>query len=129
MMLLMDIERHMHLVSYRPGLIEFRPGEDAPSDLASRIGAELKRLTDSHWSVMIVSEGGGPTLAETFESRTRDLKRLAAEHPIAKSVLAAFPGARITVVPRRSGASEAAAAHPAAAGGADEGWDPFDEDV
>ena len=129
MMLLMDIERHMHLVSYRPGLIEFRPGEDAPSNLAARIGAELKRLTDSHWSVMIVSEGGGPTLAETLESRTRDLKRLAAEHPIAKSVLAAFPGARITVVPHRGGAREADAAHPAAAGAADEGWDPFDEDV
>ena len=129
-MLVMDIERHMHLVSYRPGLIEFRPGDDAPGDLAARIGAELKRLTDSHWSVMIVSEGGGPTLAEITESRKRDLQRLAAEHPIAKSVLAAFPGARITVAPHRGGTvdGDASAATPVGED-TDEGWDPFDEEV
>ena len=129
-MLVMDIEQHMHLVSYRPGLIEFRPGDDAPGDLAARIGAELKRLTDSHWSVMIVSEGGGPTLAEITESRKRDLQRLAAEHPIAKSVLAAFPGARITVAPHRGGTvgGNASAATPVGED-ADEGWDPFDEEV
>ena len=129
-MLVMDIEQHMHLVSYRPGLIEFRPGDDAPGDLAARIGAELKRLTDSHWSVMIVSEGGGPTLAEITESRKRDLQRLAAEHPIAKSVLAAFPGARITVAPHRGGTvdGDASAATPVGED-TDEGWDPFDEEV
>lgn len=130
-MLVMDIEQHVHLVSYRPGLIEFRPGDDAPGDLAARIGAELKRLTDSHWSVMIVSEGGGPTLAEITESRKRDLQRLAAEHPIAKSVLAAFPGAQITVALHRCGTVNGDASPAATPVGEDagEGWDPFDEEA
>ena len=126
-MLVMDIEQHVHLVSYRLGRIEFRPGREAPSNLASRIADELQKRTDMRWTVSIVSEGGAPTLAETAEVLTRDLQRRAAEHPIAKSVLAAFPGARITVVPHRGGTLDGGA--PPAGDDAQDGWDPFEDSV
>ena len=126
-MLVMDIEQHVHLVSYRPGRIEFRPGREAPSNLASRIVDELQKRTDIRWTVSIVSEGGAPTLAETVEVLKRDLQRRAAEHPIAKSVLAAFPGARITVVPHRGGTLDGGA--PPAGDDAQDGWDPFEDSV
>ena len=130
-MLVMDIEQHVHLVSYRPGRIEFRPGREAPSNLASRIVDELQKRTDIRWTVSIVSEGGAPTLAETAEVLTRDLQRRAAEHPIAKSVLAAFPGAQITVIPHRGGTLDGGAppSAPPAGGDAEDGWDPFEDSV
>jgi DNA polymerase-3 subunit gamma/tau len=48
--------------------------------------------------VSISAERGQPSLRETAEARTRELKTEAAQHPLVRAVLEAFPGARIEAV-------------------------------
>ena len=107
--------------------IEFRPGREAPSNLASRIADELQKRTDMRWDGLDRLRGRRADTRRDRRVLTRDLQRRAAEHPIAKSVLAAFPGARITVVPHRGGTLDGGA--PPAGDDTQDGWDPFEDSV
>src|SRR5690606_5368855 len=53
------------------------------------------------WVVTVASEPGEPTLAEQAADREGRLRRDAAEHPLVKAALAAFPGAVIEAVRER----------------------------
>ena len=124
--LLIEVETHLRLVSYSAGRIEFQPTEDAPRDLAQRLGKRLQDWTGVRWAVSVVSEGGAPTIAETRDADTRAREAEALDHPMVQAVLTAFPEAKITAI-RTPDEIERDAAEEALPEVEDE-WDPFEED-
>ncbi|HEU0222331.1 MAG TPA: DNA polymerase III subunit gamma/tau [Paracoccaceae bacterium] len=132
--LMVEIERHVRLVSYAPGRIEFCPDPEAPAGLAAELARKLQAWTGQRWGISVVGTGGAPTIAEARAAERRDLKAQIANHALVQAVLAAFPGAEIREV-RRSGALEPAGQGGYAAPESDEmpeDWqpvDPFGEEI
>jgi DNA polymerase-3 subunit gamma/tau len=105
----------LHLVAFEPGRIEFRPAARAPADLANKLGQFLTEATGRRWVVSVSQEPGAPTLADRRQqSEAKRLDR-AAEHPLVRAVMTAFPGAAITAV---RDLSQPMAAQPAESGDA-----------
>ncbi|MGE0651266.1 MAG: DNA polymerase III subunit gamma/tau [Alphaproteobacteria bacterium] len=93
-----ELRSAVHLVRFEPGRIEVRPVANADRTLANRLGETLRRLTDTRWAITLSSETGEPTLAEQASSLIDARRRAAAEHPLVKAALEAFPGAKIVDV-------------------------------
>ncbi|PTW48304.1 DNA polymerase III subunit gamma/tau [Rhodovulum kholense] len=126
MVLLVEVEAGVRLVSYSPGRIEFEPAPGAPADLAQRLGQRLQSWTGARWAVSVVGKGGGPTIDETRNAAEAARKAEAAEHPLVRAVFAAFPKAEIIdIKPPEVLAAEAAAE---ALPEVEEEWDPFEDD-
>jgi DNA polymerase-3 subunit gamma/tau len=100
---------HLHLVSFEPGRIEFRPEPAAPRDLANRLGQLLGEWTGSRWVVAVSQAEGAPTLAEQEAQRASEVRNEVAGHPLVRAVLDTFPGATIAAVRDRSAPTEPAA--------------------
>jgi DNA polymerase-3 subunit gamma/tau len=96
--LLTHLINDVHLVHFEMGRIEIRPTPRAPSDLPTRIAACLHKWTGSRWLISVSGDLGAPTLKEQAQAAEAEMKRRAAEHPLVKAVLDAFPGATIDVV-------------------------------
>jgi DNA polymerase-3 subunit gamma/tau len=124
--LLVDVETTLQLANYQPGRIEFVPTNDAPRDLAQRLGARLQAWTGSRWAVTIVNDGGGKTVAEVRDAADNALRAQAETHPLVQAVLAHFPNAKITDI--RTPQDIATEAHIEALPEVDDEWDPFEED-
>ncbi len=124
--LLVEVENTLRLVSYSPGRIEFEPTEDAPRDLAARLGSRLQAWTGARWAVSVTGAGGGKTIAEDRDSERLRLEAQAREHPLVQAVLDAFPQARITDI--RTPDARARAAAEAALPEVEDEWDPFEEE-
>ncbi len=89
------LEGEVHLVRFEPGVIEFRPGERAPGDLAGRLSRQLQAWTGRRWMVGVSSEPGAPSLREQLAAeRSRRLEEVA-QDPLVQEVMTLFPGARI----------------------------------
>nr|WP_294560473.1 DNA polymerase III subunit gamma/tau [uncultured Rhodopila sp.] len=88
----------VHLVRFAPPVIELRPETDAPRDLASRLAALLTEATDTRWTIAMSAAGGEATIAEQGNAADSARKTAAADHPLVRAILAAFPGARIDTV-------------------------------
>ncbi len=88
----------VHLVRFEPGRLEFRPGEHAPGNLASRLGACLLEWTGRRWIVALSSDSGAPTLAEQQAASVARERAEAERHPLVQAVLSRFPGATIRSV-------------------------------
>ncbi|MGL4310349.1 MAG: DNA polymerase III subunit gamma/tau, partial [Paracoccaceae bacterium] len=126
MKLLMEIETHLRLVHYAPGRIEFQPAQDAPSDLASRLGQRLQGWSGARWGVSVVGAGGGSTIAETRQAQDDTARAQARLNPLVQAVMQAFPDAKIVEIrPLTPAVAEAATT---ALPEVDEEWDPFEED-
>jgi len=93
-----NLINNVHLVSFEPGRVEFRPGEHAPSDLANQLSTFLSDVTDRRWVVTVSREAGASTLREHGAEKNAHTKAAAAEHPMVKAVLETFPGATIAEV-------------------------------
>ncbi len=98
-----DLVRHVHLVGFAPGRIEFRPGAGAPEMLANRIGTLLGEWTGKRWVVSISKEEGAPSLAEQAAAAEAARLSKAASHPRVSAVLKTFPGAEIETVRELAG--------------------------
>jgi DNA polymerase-3 subunit gamma/tau len=96
-----QLRAQVHLVAFEPGHIEFRPGEGAPRDLASRLGQKLSEWTGTRWVVAVSQEAGAPTLEQQAQARVSELESEVARHPLVRAVLDAFPGATIAAVRER----------------------------
>jgi len=107
------------LVQFEPGRLEIRPTEQAPPDLAARVGKRLTEWTGRRWLVSIAGSGGAQTLREQTEERARSLRAELEQHPLVRAVLDTFPGAEIEAV-RSATAETAAPAGPDADETADE---------
>ncbi len=91
--------RHsVHLVRFQPGVIELRPEPVAPRDLAPRLGALLLAETGKRWTIALSTAPGEPTLGEQEQSADTKRRHAAAEHPLVRAILEAFPGATIAAV-------------------------------
>jgi DNA polymerase-3 subunit gamma/tau len=88
----------VHLVRCEPGLLEFRPEPSASDNLANRVGQLLGQWTGRRWMVTVSSAPGAPTLAEQRAAAELRSKQDAAQHPLVRAVLDAFPGAAIETV-------------------------------
>ena len=87
------LKRHVHLVRFDIGLIEFNPGKLAPKDLSGQVGKLLTQWTGQRWVVSVVNAAGAPTLHD------QEMEQAKAD-PVVKSILEAFPGAIIETVRR-----------------------------
>ncbi|WP_347827772.1 DNA polymerase III subunit gamma/tau [uncultured Planktomarina sp.] len=123
--LLVDVETTLQLISYSPGRIEFEPTENAPRDLAQRLGSRLQTWTANRWAVSIGSNGA-KTIAELRDAAATALKGEAQAHPLVQAVLLAFPKAKITDI--RTTKDIAAEAKIEALPEVEDEWDPFDDD-
>ena len=123
--LLVDVETTLQLISYSPGRIEFEPTENAPRDLAQRLGSRLQTWTANRWAVSIGSNGA-KTIVELRDAAATALKGEAQAHPLVQAVLLAFPKAEITDI--RTTKDIAAEAKIEALPEVEDEWDPFDDD-
>ncbi|MEL6618075.1 MAG: DNA polymerase III subunit gamma/tau [Pseudomonadota bacterium] len=120
------VVKYVRLAAYQPGRIEFEPADDAPQNLAQRLGAALQRWTGNRWAVSLVNEGGGETIYEREHAEELALKAKAEAHPLVQAVLESFPKATITTI--RTPEEIAQEAHIEALPEVDDEWDPFEED-
>lgn len=91
-----NLMHHVHLVSFQPGKIEFRPGEHAPSTLAGDLKKFLDTHTSRNWGVILSRQvQGETTLAEVRDREVAEQKREMAKHPLVHEILSAFPGSEI----------------------------------
>ncbi|MGD0107401.1 MAG: DNA polymerase III subunit gamma/tau [Rhodopila sp.] len=88
----------VHLVRFAPPVIELRPQPEAPRDLASRLAAILSEVTGTRWTIALSAAPGEPTIAEQGSAADTERKTAAADHPLVRAIMAAFPGARIDTV-------------------------------
>ena len=123
--LLVDVETGVRLARYQPGRIEFEPAPNAASDLASRLGSRLQAWTGNRWAVILVNEGGKPTVAEVRDAEANARKAEAATNPLVQAVLATFPKSKITEV--RTAAELAQEAMTEGLQEVEDEWDPFEE--
>ncbi|MDD3029548.1 MAG: DNA polymerase III subunit gamma/tau [Alphaproteobacteria bacterium] len=96
----------VHLVRFEPGLLELRVGDDAPANLAGRVGKLLSEWTGQRWVVSLSSKEGDPTLHEQDQAKQAQRYARAKEHPLVKAVFETFPGA--TLVDLKKTANELA---------------------
>ncbi len=123
--LLVEVETGLRLAAYQPGRIEFTPTENAPRDLAQRLGGRLQQWTGNRWAVTIVNHGDAETIAEVRDAKDNALRDRAQAHPLMQAVLAQFPDARITRI--RTAEDIAAAAVTEALPEVEDEWDPFED--
>ncbi|MGZ3217334.1 DNA polymerase III subunit gamma/tau [Paracoccus sp. T5] len=139
MTLLVMVERHVALVRYSPGRIEFEPRDNPPADLAQRLAERLRGWTGGQrWAVSVTNSGGAPTIAETRAAEARAARDRAMALPIVQQVMAAFPGATLTSITRAAPpprevedlAEGAANPHDGTEGPVAEveEWDPFEDE-
>ncbi|WP_378945818.1 DNA polymerase III subunit gamma/tau [Paracoccus sp. R86501] len=139
MTLLVMVERHVALVKYSPGRIEFEPRLDPPRELAQRLAERLRGWTGGQrWAVTVTNSGGAPTIAETRAAEAKAARDRALALPIVQQVMAAFPGATLTNITRAAPpptvvedlAEGAANPHDATQGPVAEveEWDPFEDE-
>jgi len=88
----------VHLVRFAPPVIELRPQAEAPRDLASRLAALLTEAAGTRWTIAMSAATGEATIAEQGNAADTARKAAAADHPLVRAILAAFPGARIDTV-------------------------------
>lgn len=87
-----------HLVRFAPPVIELRTEPDAPRDLAARLAAMLTEATGTRWTIALSAAGGDATLADQGNAADSARKTAAADHPLVRAIMEAFPGARIDTV-------------------------------
>ena len=97
-MLHSHLRHSVHLVKFQPGVIELRPEPVAPRDLASRLAALLLAETGKRWTIALSAAPGEATLGEQEQSANAQRRHAAAEHPLVRAILEAFPGAKVAAV-------------------------------
>ena len=91
-----NLMHNVHLVSFRPGKIDFRPTEHAPKSPAG----DLKKFLDTHtsriWAVSVSRESGeSQTLAQVRDEEMAKRKEEVAKLPMISKILSSFPGSVI----------------------------------
>ncbi|OAN54636.1 DNA polymerase III subunit gamma/tau [Paramagnetospirillum marisnigri] len=94
-----QLRTQVNPVSFEAGRIEWRQHSTAAADLAPKVARMLSEWTGRRWTVSLnTSDPSEPTLAEQEAGAELRRRQDAAEHPLVKAVLDAFPGAAIEAV-------------------------------
>ncbi len=95
----MQLRTQVNLVSFEAGRIEWRQHGTANADLPPKVARLLSEWTGRRWTVSLnSSDPAQPTLTEQEAGAELRRRQDAAEHPLVKAVLAAFPDAAIEAV-------------------------------
>ena len=86
---------HVHLVSFKKKRITLNPNEDAPKDLASKVGKLLTEWTGEKWHILMTQEKGEPTLEEKAEEKKQKVVKDLKQNIKVKEILNIFSGAKI----------------------------------
>jgi DNA polymerase-3 subunit gamma/tau len=89
---------HVHLVRFAPPVIELRPDASAPRDMAPKLARLLQDEPGQRWTIALSAAQGEPTLAEQGLAADTARRADAAEHPLVRTIMEMFPGARIDAV-------------------------------
>jgi DNA polymerase-3 subunit gamma/tau len=124
--LLVEVETCLRLTSFSSGRIEFVPTNDAPANLAQKLGTKLTQWSGIRWAVSVVNEGGESTIAEMKLEESNKLNALAKEHKMVQTAFLVFPNAKITNIRSVESMTQEAAIEslPEVV----EEWDPFEDD-
>lgn len=125
-LLLEYVKTYLRLVAYQPGRITIQPTNDAPKDLAARLGQQLQGWTHARWIISLENEGGGETITERENAAENALRDKAKAHPLVLAVLESFPKAKITKI--RTAEELAAEVEAEALPEVEDEWDPFEEE-
>ncbi|CAA7615044.1 DNA polymerase III subunits gamma and tau [Candidatus Terasakiella magnetica] len=94
-----QLRNQVNVVSFAAGRIEWRQHSAAAPDLAPKVARMLSEWTGRRWTVSVnSSDSAQPTLAEQEANAELRRRQDAAEDPLVKAVLTAFPDATIEVV-------------------------------
>jgi DNA polymerase-3 subunit gamma/tau len=94
-----QLRTQVNLVSFEAGRIEWRQHGSAASDLAPKVARLLSEWTGRRWTVSVNNaETAQPTLAEQETNAELRRRQDAAEHPLVKAIMNAFPDASIEAV-------------------------------
>lgn len=85
-------------VFFEYGHFEFEQTAEAPQDLATQIAKMLRQWTGERWTIRVVNERGGMTVAEEEKIAHGLLISDAEANPDAQVILTKFPGAKIVDV-------------------------------
>lgn len=97
MILASEVYHNVHPVKVAHGRLTLRQNENARPNLMTDLRTALIRITGEQWMVVADKAAGAPTLAEQAQARQRAEVDAAAQHPVVKAVLEAFPEAQIHV--------------------------------
>jgi len=106
----LDVERFVRLVSFKPGMIEYEPGPNAPGDLARRLSARLKEWTGQTWLIAAQGGGGAESLYERERREKSEDRAHIEQDPFVQAVQKTFPGAELIEVRTLSDTTPAPAA-------------------
>jgi DNA polymerase-3 subunit gamma/tau len=96
--LVVELERHVHLVSFEPGRIVLSPLPRAAQDLGRRLLEAVQGHFGEHWQVEMVRGGavsGAETLDEARRRRAQEALKAVEAEPAVQAALTAFPGAKV----------------------------------
>ncbi len=88
----------VNLVRFAPPVIELRPQAEAPRDLSAKLAALLTAATGTRWTIAVSRDTGDASIAEQGNAADTARKTAAADHPLVRAIMMAFPGARIDTV-------------------------------
>ena len=100
-----SLMHHVHEVRCEPGVIEFRPEPQAPTDLASKLGTLLTQWTGRRWMASVSSDAGKPTLTAQKATNADSLRSRAEADPLVQAIMKTFPGAKLESVRRKGEAT------------------------
>lgn len=101
-MLHAHLRHSVHLVRFAPPVIELRQQPEAPRDLAARFAALLLDATGTRWTIALSAAPGEPTLDSQGAAANEARRDAAAEDPLVRAIMEAFPGAKIAQVTDRN---------------------------
>ncbi|MFC3695400.1 DNA polymerase III subunit gamma/tau [Chenggangzhangella methanolivorans] len=110
-----QMSRHVRVVRFEDGRLEFQPTADAPPDLAGAIAKKAQEWTGQRWMVSVVSGEGAPTIQEREQAEEAALMAGVQAHPHVRAILERAPGAKIVDIRVRAEEPEAAAVDAAGA--------------
>jgi DNA polymerase-3 subunit gamma/tau len=96
------LERDVRLVRFEEGQLEIALADGASRNLPNDISRALGEWTGRRWIVALSSQPGQPTIREQADARATERRQGASEHPLVRSVLESFPGAKIVDVRERA---------------------------
>ncbi len=96
--LLYALEHWVHLVRFERGRLELRVQPAAPPAMPGELSDKLWKWTGERWVVTVSSAEGAPTIAAQAAAEDQARRASAAQDPLLKAAMAAFPGAKIVSV-------------------------------